>query len=82
MVYDAHLGVQRSVTMGNWKLILYPKISKARLYNIMRDPLEMNDIANDPDRAKVVNRLYKHLLKLQHANGDSIDLKAAFPNLG
>ncbi|MBL4641759.1 MAG: sulfatase-like hydrolase/transferase, partial [Verrucomicrobiales bacterium] len=81
-VYGAYLAVQRSVTMGNWKLILYPKISKARLYNITRDPLEMNDVANDPDRAKVVKRLYKRLLKLQQANGDSLDLKAAFPNLG
>jgi hypothetical protein len=42
----------------------------------------MNDVANDPNRAKVVKRLYKRLLKLQHANGDSLDLKAAFPNLG
>ena len=81
-VYGAYLGVQRSVTMGNWKLILYPKISKARLYNIKRDPLEMIDVANDPDRAKVIKRLYKRLLKLQQANGDSLDLKAAFPNLG
>jgi choline-sulfatase len=81
-VYGAYLAVQRSVTIRNWKLILYPKISKARLYNITRDPLEMNDVANDPDRAKVVKRLYKRLLKLQQANGDSLDLKAAFPNLG
>jgi choline-sulfatase len=81
-VYGAYLGLQRSVTMGNWKLILYPKISKARLYNIKRDPLEMNDLADDKERGKVMKRLYKRLLKLQQANGDSLDLKAAFPNLG
>jgi choline-sulfatase len=81
-VYGAYLGLQRSVTMGNWKLLLYPKISKARLYNITRDPLEMNDLADEPDRAKIVKKLFKRLLKLQKANGDSTDLKTAFPKLG
>jgi hypothetical protein len=52
------------------------------LYNIKRDPLEMNDLADDKERGKVIKRLYKRLLNLQKANGDSLDLKAAFPNLG
>ena len=81
-VYGAYLGLQRSVTVGNWKLILYPKISKARLYNIKRDPLEMKDLADNKKTEKVIKRLYKRLLNLQKANNDSLDLKAAFPNLG
>ena len=81
-MYGAYLGLQRSVTVGNWKLILYPKIPKARLYNVKRDPLEMNDQADDESKAKMVKRLYKRLQKLQQATGDSLDLNAAFPNLG
>jgi len=81
-VYGAYLGLQRSVTVGNWKLILYPKISKTRLYNIKRDPLEMKDLADNKKTEKVIKRLYKRLLNLQKANNDSLDLKAAFPNLG
>ncbi len=81
-VYGAYLGLQRSVTVGNWKLILYPKISKARLFNIKRDPLEMKDLADNKKSEKVIKRLYKQLLNLQKANNDSLDLKAAFPNLG
>lgn len=81
-VYGAYLGLQRSVTVGNWKLILYPKIPKARLYNVKRDPLEMNDQADDESKAKIVKRLYKRLQKLQQATGDTLDLSAAFPNLG
>ena len=80
--YGAYLGLQRSVTVGNWKLILYPKIPKARLYNVKRDPLEMNDQADDESKAKIVKRLYKRLQKLQQATGDTLDLNAAFPNLG
>ena len=81
-VYGAYLGLQRSVTVGNWKLILYPKIPKARLYNVKRDPLEMNDQADDESKAKIVKRLYKRLQKLQQATGDTLDLSAAFPDLG
>lgn len=81
-VYGAYLGLQRSVTVGNWKLILYPKISKARLYNIKRDPFEMKDLAGDESKTKLINRLYKRLLKLQKEQADTLDLKSAFPKLG
>ena len=81
-MYGAYLSLQRSVTVGNWKLILYPKISKARLYNIKRDPLEMNDQAADESKAKIDKRLYKRLLRLQKEQRDSLDLKAAFPKIG
>ena len=81
-MYGAYLGLQRSVTVGNWKLILYPKISKARLYNIKRDPLEINDQAADESKAKIVKRLYKRLLQLQKEHADPLDFKGAFPKLG
>ena len=81
-VYGAYLRVQRSVTVGNWKLILYPKIAKARLFNIKRDPLEMNDLAGDESKAALVKRLYKRLIKLQKDHDDTLDLKEAFPKLG
>ena len=81
-VYGAYLRVQRSVIVGNWKLILYPKIAKARLFNIKRDPLEMNDLAGDEAKAALIKRLYKRLIKLQKAHDDTLDLKVAFPKLG
>ena len=42
----------------------------------------MNDQADDESKAKIVKRLYKRLQKLQQATGDTLDLNAAFPNLG
>jgi len=42
----------------------------------------MNDQADDESKAKIVKRLYKRLQKLQQATGDTLDLSAAFPNLG
>ena len=52
------------------------------MFNIKRDPLEMKDLADNKKSEKVIKRLYKQLLNLQKANNDSLDLKAAFPNLG
>jgi choline-sulfatase len=80
-IYGAYLDAQRSVTMDGYKLILYPKIQKMRLYNIDNDPLEMKDLAHDASQAKRMTILYGRLLKLQKEMDDKVDLKAAFPNL-
>ena len=80
-IYGAYLGLQRSVTVDGWKLILYPKVSKARLYNINEDPFENKDLAHDPKQEKRIATLYARLLKLQKGMGDKVDLKAAFPKL-
>jgi choline-sulfatase len=77
-VYGAYLGLQRSIVMNERKLILYPKISKARLYNLKNDPLEMNDLAGKPKQQRLMKRMYRQLLSMQRSLGDSLDLEAAF----
>ncbi len=80
-IYGAYLALQRSIIVGNNKLILYPKISKARLYNLKNDPDEMKDLIDTADGKKLAKRLFQRLLKMQQQNNDSLDLKAAFPKL-
>ena len=80
-VYGAYLDAQRSVTMDNYKLILYPQIQKIRLFNIIDDPLEIKDLAHDPKQEKRIASLYARLLKLQKQMDDKLDLKAAYPKL-
>ena len=79
-IYGAYLAVQRSVTMDGHKLILYPKIQKALLFDLAADPLEMRDIA-DPARADLMRRMFRKLLELQKEAGDELDLAAAYPRL-
>ena len=67
--------------MDDWKLILYPQVNKARLYNISEDPFERNDLAGNTKPAPRVKRLFARLLALQKQMGDKVDLKAAFPEL-
>jgi arylsulfatase A-like enzyme len=80
-VYGAYLGVQRSVIHDGWKLIMYPKISKYRLYNLDKDPEEMNDLASDDQTLAKAKDLFARFLELQKETGDAMDLEAVYPGL-
>lgn len=80
-VYGAYLDAQRSVTMDGYKLILYPSVPVARLYNLVDDPKEMNDLAGKPESKPIMKKLFARLLKLQVEMGDEVDLKAVYPEL-
>jgi arylsulfatase A-like enzyme len=80
-VYGAYLGVQRSVTMKGKKLLLYPGVPVARLYDIDKDPHEMKDLAKDPKTLKSQKELFAKLLDLQKETGDTLDLTSKFQNL-
>lgn len=80
-VYGAYLGVQRMVTEGAYKLILFPKIKKVLLFNIKADPLEMKNLADNPKYRRVIKKLFARLLELQKETGDELDLKSVYPEL-
>ncbi len=80
-IYGAYLAVQRMVTEGDYKLVLYPKIKKVLLYNMKQDPLELKDLAADPQYKPLIKKLFARLLKLQEETGDSLDLKKTYPAL-
>ena len=80
-IYGAYLQGQRMVTQGDFKLILYPSISKAILYNVTKDPQELRDLADQKQHQATVSKLFARLLELQKETGDTLDLKAAFPTL-
>ena len=80
-IYGAYLDLQRMVTAGDHKLILYPKASRYRLYDLASDPGELRDLAGDPASLPRVRALFAKLLELQVATGDELDLRATFPDL-
>ena len=81
-IYGAYLEVQRMVTQDGFKLLLYPKIRKALLFNLAEDPLEMHDLAGAPGSQPIMKRLFATLRRLQEETGDTLDLAQAFPGLG
>ncbi len=80
-IYGAYLSVQRSVTVKDKKLLLYPKVPVARLYDIAADPMEMKDLAKDETNLALMRKLFARFLKLQKETGDTLDLKNTFPAL-
>ena len=80
-IYGAYLKAQRMVTYEDHKLILYPTIAKARLYNLKKDPQEMNDLAGDEKHKATVKKLFAKLLELQKQTGDTLDIKSVYSEL-
>ena len=73
-IYGAYLDKQRSIRTNKYKLIVYPKANAIRLYDIKSDPLEINDLADNPDMTNVIKRLFKELQSLQESLGDTLQL--------
>jgi len=80
-VYGAYLNVQRAIIDDGHKLILYPEAEVARLYNLKKDPQEMNDLAKNPKSQKVMKKLFAKFLKQQQDLGDELEIKSVFPAL-
>jgi len=80
-IYGAYLSLQRMVIQDGYKLLLYPKIKKVLLFDLSKDPLEMNDLAGKRKYRKTIKKLFAKLLELQRQSGDQIDLKSIYPDL-
>lgn len=74
-VYGAYTGTQRMITKGDYKLIVYPKINKVRLYNLKDDPQEMRDLAGKPEYEEQVTALSEELRALQREMDDKLALQ-------
>ncbi len=80
-VYGAYLGVQRMVIQGDHKLLLYPAYKKVLLFDLKNDPDEMKDLSESPEHKPKIKKLFRKLLELQKETGDTLDLKAVYPDL-
>jgi arylsulfatase A-like enzyme len=78
-IYGAYIDRQRMITQDGHKLILYPKIGQARLYNLANDPQETRDLAAEPAAQPMMKKLFAKLLELQRETGDTLVLRESFP---
>ena len=79
-IYGAYLENQRAVVEWPYKLILYPDILKVRLYHLIEDPYEIQDLSDEPDSETIIRRLMQRLVELQEKTGDKLDLTKTFSN--
>lgn len=74
-IYGCYMNLQRSVRTDEFKLIVYPKVPVLLLFDIVNDPYEMNDLADNPDYKEVMVKMKKLLVEKQNDMDDPLDLK-------
>ena len=75
----AYRDKQRAVRDARWKLIRYPGVNVAQLFDLQSDPDEVRDLAGDPAQRDRVAELSRRLAELQRHYGDDLPLTAANP---
>ncbi|MFC1765555.1 sulfatase-like hydrolase/transferase, partial [Planctomycetota bacterium] len=60
-IYGSYIGTQRMIIKDGWKLIAYPTIQKMKLFRLTEDPLEMHDLAANPEYAEKLKQLAEKL---------------------
>jgi arylsulfatase A-like enzyme len=78
-VFLAYRDVQRSIRVGDWKVIRYLQINRTQLFNLKDDPAETRDRADDPQSAELLAELTARLESVQKDSGDSLALTSAEP---
>lgn len=71
-IYGAYLTLQRMITKDDFKLIHYPKAGVFRLFDLKRDPHEMNDLAANPEYGERLKVLQTALTELQKEMDDPL----------
>jgi arylsulfatase A-like enzyme len=80
-IYGAYINLQRMLRTDEFKLIVYPKAKKIRLFNMLEDPNELNDLADNPEFELTKIDLIERLKKQQQLMNDPLDLHPYFPDL-
>ena len=80
-VIGAYMDLQRMIERDGKKLILYPKVKVARVFDLKTDPDEMKDLIATPEGQALAVPLFQRLLEIQRESGDPLDLTKDFPEL-
>jgi choline-sulfatase len=76
-VFCYYRDFQRSIRTKTHKLIVYPKINRVQLFDVVNDPWEMHDLVHDSSAAAVKNDLWARLTHLQRELDDPLVLGAS-----
>lgn len=80
-IYGAYVNLQRMVRTDHYKLIIYPRAHKLRLFNVQDDPDEMADLADNPDFQNIKTEMIERFKRQQKQMEDPLDLHPYFPDL-
>jgi len=72
----------RAVRDRRWKLIVYPRIARRQLFDLEKDPGELNDLSDDPRFGERMQELTELMQSWQARVGDRQPLTVAAPASG
>ena len=71
-IYGAYIDLQRMVTADGFKLIWYPRIDTYLLFDLENDPLEIENLSEDPQYAQRLAQMKAKLEGLQQEMNDPL----------
>ncbi len=80
-IYGCYTDAQRMIRKDGYKLIVYPKAETTLLFDMINDPLELNNLSGEEKHNELKQNLFNDLLELQVGMGDTTDIKSVFPKL-
>ena len=69
----------RMVRTDCYKLIKYYKVDKEELFDLKKDPYELEDLAGDPNMQEILRELRGRLMKWLREQNDTIALAGGKP---
>lgn len=73
-LYTAYRNTVRAVRTDEWKLIRYPQRNFTQLFNLKRDPLEINNLAMAPEYQSTTAEMMNLLKDWYRATDDTANL--------
>jgi arylsulfatase A-like enzyme len=70
-IFSAYRDVQRAVRDERWKLIRYPRADKTQLFDLLSDPQECHDLADDRTYGPKIEQMLTLLEEWQRRLGDT-----------
>lgn len=80
-IYGAYTNTQRMLRKNGFKLLVFPKIEKVLLFDMEKDPNEMNDLADNKEFTEKVKSMFLDLMKLQEKMEDELSLVHIYDKL-
>jgi arylsulfatase A-like enzyme len=74
-LYTTYRNTARAVRTKEWKIIYYPQRDYTQLFNLEKDPLEINNLAKLPESQPKIEEMMTLLRKCYLANDDTATLK-------
>lgn len=73
-IIGCYSGCQRMIRTDRYKMIIYPAANRVRLFDLKKDPLEMNDLAGIKKYRSLMDKLFVRFKELQKEIKDPVDV--------